>query len=287
MVLLPCSGCCGEWSCAMPQECVDALVGACCLPDGSCTQVNQWECDALGGTFAGPGLPCTADICDPCTDCNTPCTDCEKAYPAGYTVTFQVLETIAGGNTTDATAIADATGRVEAVTFDSAILSGSFFSSAKARGDCAFGSAPNCQNRTCENYNNGDWFLVGGTGEAEQGGKILQYCDPEPGVVLFGGQIYEYMTTAEWDAICVNGNPQSLRRWSMSFEPAAGYGGGGAWEFKKMGYPSPCDAPVQPVVVLANVQDVLHNTQNPEGTSVQTVVRFRAAITLTPIPYTP
>ena len=287
MVLFPGCRCCGEeWGCAMPQECVDALVGACCLPDGSCQQLNKWQCDTAGGTFIGPGVPCTADICDPCDDCKTPCTDCPKSWPQGWSVTFKTIETVAGGNTTDAGAIAAARARIEAMTFSANTLSGSIYEPAERLPDCVFG-VPDCGTKQCADYNGGGWFISSGTGQDGQGGKIRTDCNPAPGIHFYGGEIFQYLTTAEWDAICATGAPHSVRKWGMTFEPAAGYGGGDPYEFKKMEFPDPCSFPVQPVVVQAIVLDVVYNTPNTEGTSPQTVVRFRAAITLTPIPHTP
>lgn len=287
MVLFPGCGCCGgDWGCAMTQECVDALVGACCMPDGSCQQLNKWQCDTAGGRFIGPGLPCRPGVCDPCTDCHTPCNDCPKAWPQGWVVTFQTMETIAGGNTTDARAIAAAKARIEAVTFSANILVGSTYEPAERLEDCVFGAA-DCGTRQCADYNGSDWFIISNTGENGQGGKVRTDCNPAPGVTFYGGQIVQYFTTAEWDSICATGAPNSVRKWGMSFVPMAEYSGGIAWEFKKMDFPDPCESPVQPVVVEADVLDVVYNTPNAEGDSRQTVVLFRTAITLTPIPYTP
>ena len=45
--------------------------GPCCLPDGSCAEVNAIECQDLGGTFGIPGLSCQDVDCFPRTD--NPC----------------------------------------------------------------------------------------------------------------------------------------------------------------------------------------------------------------------
>ncbi|MBM3317708.1 MAG: hypothetical protein FJY75_07630 [Candidatus Eisenbacteria bacterium] len=37
--------------------------GACCLGDGSCTEVDEPDCAALGGEFQGYFVPCTPDLC--------------------------------------------------------------------------------------------------------------------------------------------------------------------------------------------------------------------------------
>ena len=42
--------------------------GPCCLPDGSCQEVNAIECQDLGGTFNVPGLTCNDVDCLPRTD---------------------------------------------------------------------------------------------------------------------------------------------------------------------------------------------------------------------------
>lgn len=66
----------------------DGPVGACCLGE-ACWQVGETACLALGGTYAGDGIPCGGDACGPsCVDdigdCDTPqdtpgceCTECE------------------------------------------------------------------------------------------------------------------------------------------------------------------------------------------------------------------
>ncbi len=42
----------------------NALAGACCLPDGTCVEVqNQNACNSLGGTFQGGGTSCANVVC--------------------------------------------------------------------------------------------------------------------------------------------------------------------------------------------------------------------------------
>ncbi|MCL4720126.1 MAG: MSCRAMM family adhesin SdrC, partial [Phycisphaerae bacterium] len=41
--------------------------GACCLPDGTCEELFQDECEARGGTYKGDNVPCDADTCAPPT----------------------------------------------------------------------------------------------------------------------------------------------------------------------------------------------------------------------------
>lgn len=38
-------------------------VGACCLPNGVCTNVTAAQCAALGGTYQGNNVPCTSNLC--------------------------------------------------------------------------------------------------------------------------------------------------------------------------------------------------------------------------------
>lgn len=38
--------------------------GACCMPGGACMEVDQPECQTMGGVFAGQGELCTASVCD-------------------------------------------------------------------------------------------------------------------------------------------------------------------------------------------------------------------------------
>jgi hypothetical protein len=56
------------------------LPGACCLPDGTCQELMQFECFSAGGGFAGEGVVCSADLCtDPgdfvVEECATPFED--------------------------------------------------------------------------------------------------------------------------------------------------------------------------------------------------------------------
>lgn len=37
--------------------------GACCLPDGQCQSVTEFDCDGLGGNFAGADTSCAAVEC--------------------------------------------------------------------------------------------------------------------------------------------------------------------------------------------------------------------------------
>ena len=38
-------------------------IGACCLPDGTCAQLNGMACGQQGGLFMGPAMPCTPSPC--------------------------------------------------------------------------------------------------------------------------------------------------------------------------------------------------------------------------------
>ncbi len=42
---------------------VPACDGACCLPDGTCIQTTQGDCDAQCGSFSGTGTNCTGQLC--------------------------------------------------------------------------------------------------------------------------------------------------------------------------------------------------------------------------------
>jgi len=44
--------------------------GACCLPDPSCTEIMEWDCLAMGGTYHGPKTYCVTTAC-----CATPPAD--------------------------------------------------------------------------------------------------------------------------------------------------------------------------------------------------------------------
>ena len=265
------------------------------MPDGSCQQLNAWQCEAAGGTFIGPGLACTPGICDPCTDCDYPCTECPKAYPQGYNVTFKAGEVIAGGNTSDAGAIAAARARVDAVTFSSSIYnpSNGFFEPGRAVEVCPYGRGGDCITRECVDYNNGEWFLYREPASPDRGhqhgGSVEPFCGANvAGVRFYGGEIWEYFTTSEMDDICNAGVPIDPRtlRWQLTFEPAPGWAQSGPL-FKKITFPDPCKYPVPPVVFQAEVYDIDYSKQNPEGTMENTRVRMNATITLIPIPYTP
>jgi hypothetical protein len=39
--------------------------GACCMPDGSCWEIDEEFCLHEGGTYMGEGLPCTPNPCPP------------------------------------------------------------------------------------------------------------------------------------------------------------------------------------------------------------------------------
>ena len=39
------------------------VAGACCAPEGTCSEVFVFECDAQGGTFEGPGTSCDPNPC--------------------------------------------------------------------------------------------------------------------------------------------------------------------------------------------------------------------------------
>lgn len=47
------------------EICLVDVVGACCLPDGSCEEVTEWECDTLYGTngYQGDGVSCGSVSC--------------------------------------------------------------------------------------------------------------------------------------------------------------------------------------------------------------------------------
>lgn len=53
--------------------------GACCLPDGSCTEGTEDECNTAGGTYQGDGTECASVICPP-----PPPTDAEGWRRKGY-----------------------------------------------------------------------------------------------------------------------------------------------------------------------------------------------------------
>ena len=40
-------------------------VGACCLPNGQCLSVTQFDCDGQGGDFIGPSTSCVMIECPP------------------------------------------------------------------------------------------------------------------------------------------------------------------------------------------------------------------------------
>ena len=42
-------------------------IGACCLPDGTCTEVDQFSCTSMGGSFIGVGWSCFQVNCPPPT----------------------------------------------------------------------------------------------------------------------------------------------------------------------------------------------------------------------------
>ena len=41
------------------------ILGACCLPDGSCTEISECNCDGQGGVYKGNNSNCGALTCDP------------------------------------------------------------------------------------------------------------------------------------------------------------------------------------------------------------------------------
>ncbi len=45
--------------------CDTSARGACCLPDGSCTEMSESDCDAEGGTQFHPGVDCSVVQCPP------------------------------------------------------------------------------------------------------------------------------------------------------------------------------------------------------------------------------
>jgi hypothetical protein len=56
------------------------LVGACCLPDGTCAVLTAAECEALGGIYLGDGAACEAGGCPP-----LPCQgDCDGDGAVGF-----------------------------------------------------------------------------------------------------------------------------------------------------------------------------------------------------------
>ena len=63
--------------------------GACCLPDGSCDQLEESECSRLDGLFYGPGVDCSEIRCFPASD--DPC-------PIIYSEVTEMCQTYAGPN---------------------------------------------------------------------------------------------------------------------------------------------------------------------------------------------
>jgi len=64
---------CGDIS--LNIACAAAGAGACCMGDGTCTDVSggMTECDGLGGTYQGDFTNCATTICPgPCTTCTSP-----------------------------------------------------------------------------------------------------------------------------------------------------------------------------------------------------------------------
>ncbi|MCP4566177.1 MAG: hypothetical protein GY841_01215 [FCB group bacterium] len=62
--------------------------GACCLDDGSCVLATQTDCDAMGGTWLGPGTVCTApEACclsdGSCIDADPLCCELMGGMPQG------------------------------------------------------------------------------------------------------------------------------------------------------------------------------------------------------------
>jgi hypothetical protein len=47
-----------------PGTCVSQEQGACCLEDGTCSDVSEGECAAIGGVFQGNGVPCAIVDCE-------------------------------------------------------------------------------------------------------------------------------------------------------------------------------------------------------------------------------
>jgi hypothetical protein len=57
----------------------DACFGACCFPDGSCTQVRPDQCDAGGGVFHGLGTLCDPNPCPQPQACTASCSSSTSA----------------------------------------------------------------------------------------------------------------------------------------------------------------------------------------------------------------
>ena len=63
--------------------------GACCLPDGTCSQLDEAECSRLDGLFYGPGVDCSEIRCFPASD--DPC-------PIIYSEVTEMCQTYNGPN---------------------------------------------------------------------------------------------------------------------------------------------------------------------------------------------
>jgi hypothetical protein len=78
----------GKKSCAILKRNFEKVTGsnilpceiieeACCLPDGSCSDVISSECDSLGGSAQGELTDCTGVVCEPLEACCLPDRSCE------------------------------------------------------------------------------------------------------------------------------------------------------------------------------------------------------------------
>ena len=61
--------------------------GACCLPDMSCADVTESQCNAMGGVFQGSGTVCANVDCTfpPCAPCTAPCANLLPTVSVSYT----------------------------------------------------------------------------------------------------------------------------------------------------------------------------------------------------------
>ncbi len=57
------------------------VLGACCLPDGTCAEVTHEECDARGGTYKGDNVPCDNHTCADTGACCLPDGSCAEMFP--------------------------------------------------------------------------------------------------------------------------------------------------------------------------------------------------------------
>ncbi|MBE7458649.1 MAG: hypothetical protein HS102_18865 [Planctomycetia bacterium] len=56
------------------------VLGACCLPDGSCAEITRDECEARGGTYKGDNVPCDNHTCAEQGACCLPDGTCEELF---------------------------------------------------------------------------------------------------------------------------------------------------------------------------------------------------------------